>query len=141
MFRCGRRLFPRLFELETRISPAAGQLDPSFGVGGLVTTQFPKASDDFGRSIAIDSLGRILVAGYSDNGFNYDAAVTRYTSDGALDPTFGGTGVITFPLGPQGETTYAVAVDEFDRVLVAGDAWSDWTYAYDFAVARLTTTG
>ena len=41
---------------------SAGVLDPSFGGDGLVTTDFG-STDDIGRAVAIDSSGRIVVAG------------------------------------------------------------------------------
>src|SRR5262245_15169325 len=102
MSRACQRLIPlRICQLEVRTAPAAGLLDPTFGVGGLVTTRFPSPSDDFGQAVAVDSLGRIVVAGQSHNGSNIygsngDFAVARYTSAGALDLTFGETGVVTF---------------------------------------------
>ena len=48
-----------------------GSLDNTFGTGGKVTTDFG-SSDDGGQSIAIQSDGKILVAGYNYNGYNSD---------------------------------------------------------------------
>jgi len=55
----------------------AGDLDPAFGSGGKVTTPIG-SSDDNGAAVAIDSSGRIVVAGSSSNGSNFDFAVVRY---------------------------------------------------------------
>src|SRR6185503_2920007 len=57
-------------------------------------------SDDYGQSVAVQSDGKILLAGYSYpyNGSNYDFALVRYTAAGALDtgsgsnPGFGNLG-------------------------------------------------
>ena len=43
--------------------------------------------------VAVQSDGKILVAGYSYSpGSNYNFALARYTSTGALDPSFGSGG-------------------------------------------------
>ena len=53
-----------------------GTLDTGFGSGGKVITPVG-SSDDFGRAMALQNDGKILVAGYSSNGSNYDFAVIR----------------------------------------------------------------
>jgi uncharacterized delta-60 repeat protein len=121
------------------MAPAAGMLDPTFGVGGRVTTRLGYPSDEFARSVAIDSLGRIAVVGEVFNGTNYDFAVTRFTVTGALDTAFGGTGVVTFDFAGSDDSAYCVAVDSMNRVVVAGYALNG--SSYDFAVARLTAAG
>ena len=63
-----------------------GSLDTSFGVDGKVTTAIG-SGDDYGYDVTVQSDGKILVAGYSDNG-SYDLALTRYNADGSLDTTF-----------------------------------------------------
>ena len=54
-----------------------GSLDNTFGTGGKVTTDFG-SSDDEGYSVVIQGDGKILVAGWSDNGSNEDFALVRY---------------------------------------------------------------
>jgi uncharacterized delta-60 repeat protein len=59
-----------------RYTPA-GVLDTSFGTGGKVTT--PVGSDEhYGYAVAVDSDGRVIVAGWSENGSDGDFAVARY---------------------------------------------------------------
>lgn len=136
------RLFhPRLCRLEDRTAPAAGMLDPTFGVGGRVTTRFPVPSADIGQATAIDSLGRMVIAGQTNNGSNQDFAITRFTPAGALDTTFGGTGIMTFGFGGFDDYAYSVAVDSLDRVVVAGYTDTNGAGNDDFAVARLTAAG
>ena len=81
--RAANDLYARLLGLEDRLNPGAGQFDPAFGMGGLVTTLFPFSSDDRAAATAIDSMGRILVAGNAYYGNYGDAVVVRYTSTGA----------------------------------------------------------
>jgi uncharacterized delta-60 repeat protein len=74
-----------------------GALDLTFGTGGKVTT--PVGSGNMANSVAIQTDGKLVVAGYSYNGTNYDFALVRYTTNGALDLTFGTGGIVTTPIG------------------------------------------
>ncbi len=65
-----------------------GTLDPTFGIGGKVTTDF-LGNIDFGSAIAIQSNGKIVVFGTANDGSNNDFALARYLSNGTLDATFG----------------------------------------------------
>ena len=63
-----------------------GILDPSFGSGGLVNTDF--GSVDHGEALAIDANCRIVVAGYTwplETG-DGDFALARYSNGGCVEP-------------------------------------------------------
>ncbi|MEZ5845102.1 MAG: delta-60 repeat domain-containing protein, partial [Hyphomicrobiaceae bacterium] len=98
-----------------------GTLDTSFGGGdGIVTTPVG-SSNDLGLSVALQSDGRIVVAGYSYNGANNDFALVRYNADGSLDDSFGGgDGIVTTPIGSSHDQAYSVALQSDGRVVVAG---------------------
>jgi len=67
---------------------ATGQLDTTFGTGGLTTIPLGDAAE----SIALQKDGRILV-GSSNRGENgRPMVVARLTSSGAVDPSFGTNG-------------------------------------------------
>jgi uncharacterized delta-60 repeat protein len=89
-----------------------GSLDPSFGAGGLVTTHLSgPGGEDEARAVAIQSDGRIIVAGESDN----HLALARYTTDGNLDPSFGIGGLVTSDWSGGAE---AMVVDSNDSFVV-----------------------
>ena len=69
-----------------------GSLDTTFGVGGIQTTSFGSGYA-VGHSVAIQSDGKILVAGRAYNGSNEDFGLARYNTDGSLDSTFGDNGI------------------------------------------------
>lgn len=71
-----------------------GTLDNSFGIGGIVSTDVQLGSDDRAKSIAIQNDGKIVLAGYSDDGSDRNAAIVRYNTNGSLDATFGTAGVV-----------------------------------------------
>ncbi len=56
---------------------APGDLDLSFGNGGKVITPIGSSSDH-AQSVAIQSDGKIVAAGNSDNGADHDFALVRY---------------------------------------------------------------
>jgi len=77
---------------------SAGELDTSFSTDGIVTTAIG-SSADHGYAVALDSAGRIIVAGRSYNGSNYDFAVVRYNVDGSLDTSFSTDGIVLTDFG------------------------------------------
>ena len=123
---------------------ADGSLDPTFGEGGIVVVDFGY-TNDYATGVAVDSHGRVVVAGYSiDNqlGPSDDAVVwvVRLKADGRIDPSFDGDGKQTVDFGGTDERAYGVAVDSQDRVIVAGYTSGSST-GLDFAVARLDAFG
>jgi uncharacterized delta-60 repeat protein len=77
-------------------------LDPSFGNGGVVLTQFGNNVNNFGfADAALQSNGDILVLGTVTfiGGATQSAVLVRYLPNGALDPAFGTAGQVTVTLG------------------------------------------
>src|SRR5262245_15013971 len=134
--RAGIRL--RLEMLEDRITPSAGALDPTFGTSGLVITAIG-ASDDFGHSMVIDSAGKIVSAGKSYNGGNYDFALARYNADGSLDVTFDGDGKLTTAIGAGDDLALSVIIDGSGKIVVAGYSFNGSND--DFALTRYNVDG
>jgi uncharacterized delta-60 repeat protein len=112
-----------------------GQLDPTFGSGGIVVTPGPE--DELIRAVIIANAGKILVAGYVGSGATtLWLRLARYLPNGSLDSTFGGTGVVTTPIG-----NYAGALSlalEPDGKIIAG-GWA--TAGPSFALARYNHDG
>ena len=74
-----------------------GSSDPTFGVGGKVTTIFdiPETRWALPSALAIHADGKIVGAGISSDRFDeYNGILVRYNSDGSLDATFGLGGVL-----------------------------------------------
>lgn len=113
-----------LIALLVAASPAAwaadGDLDPGFGTGGKVTTPFPGGA--FGAAVAVDQVGRIVVAGAAAGASSTgEIALARYDAGGDLDPTFGDGGRVTTPIaGGNGDEARSVAIQENGRIVVAG---------------------
>jgi uncharacterized delta-60 repeat protein len=119
---------------------STGALDTSFNGTGKVTTPIG-SSFDYGQSVAVQSDGRIVVAGFSYNASsNYDFALVRYTSTGALDTSFNGTGKVTTPIGSGGDFGSSVVVQSDGKIVVAGSTFNA-SENTDFALVRYTSTG
>src|SRR3990167_2042134 len=115
-----------------------GSLDTTFNSTGIVTTAIGSSSD-VGRSVAIQSDGKIVVAGYSYNGSNNDFALVRYNTDGTLDTTFNSTGIVTTAIGSSTDAANSVAIQSDGKIVVAG--YSNNGSDYDFALVRYNTDG
>lgn len=97
-----------------------GDLDPSFGTGG-VTAQ-PVGASATERGMAIDPQGRIVVVGAAVLSGNFRPVVARFLPNGSLDPGFDGDGVAFFtPPGSTGGGANAVTIDAQGGILVAAD--------------------
>ncbi|NUQ63357.1 MAG: M28 family peptidase, partial [Pirellulales bacterium] len=123
---------------------ADGSLDTSFDGDGKVTTAVGSGtSDDFVYGVAIQSDGKIVVAGYSWNTsvLKYDIALVRYNSNGTLDTSFSGDGKAT--TGSDASTIFglSMAIQPDGKIVVAANSYPNGTTQYDFAVVRFNTSG
>ncbi|WP_419194997.1 cadherin domain-containing protein, partial [Novipirellula herctigrandis] len=66
-----------------------GTLDTGFGTGGTGVATFDLGVQEYGKAIAIQSDGSILLSGYTGELSSYDAITIRLNSDGTLDTGFG----------------------------------------------------
>ena len=88
-------------------------------------------SHDYGNSITTDSQGRILVAGNSWDGSNYDMVIWRYMPDGSLDSTFGNNGIVVHDNAAGGnkhDYGFSITIDSQGRILVTGSSFNGSDY-------------
>ncbi len=123
-----------------------GTIDKSFGNNGTVRNYIASADsfDDEAHSVAIQSDGKIVAAGWSEDGYSATPqafALARYNSNGTLDSTFGsgGTVRVAVPLpGIPNEVGLAYSVAALpDGKILAGGYCSD----SGFAVVRFNGNG
>ena len=126
-----------------RYTPAM-ELDPTFGQGGVVLTDFGK-SYDWAYAMALLPDGKILLAGVSSLSGSKDFALARYTSDGKLDPSFGQGGLVTEQTRSlTADIIRGIAVQPDGRIVVAGVSYEDVATVGpngDFMVARYLPNG
>jgi uncharacterized delta-60 repeat protein len=114
----------------------SGALDPSFGSGGKLNTSL--GDDAAAYALALQPDGKIIAAGTSRIEGTEVFAVARYTTEGALDTTFGEGGKLTLFIGDFNGAS-SVAVQPDGKIVVAG--YTSLKNQYDFLVVRLTETG
>jgi uncharacterized delta-60 repeat protein len=129
------------FDVAVARFTTAGTLDPSFGAGGVMTTDFA-SNDDSGEALLLQPDGRILVAGTTASPPPRRFALLRYTVHGHLDPTFGNGGAVRTGFSNLAYATSAALAPEGKAVLL-GSVITDWGGVgdgsgdtHDFALAR-----
>jgi uncharacterized delta-60 repeat protein len=99
-----------------------GQLDPSFGSGGRVTTVLP-GIPSAAYAVALQPDGKIVAAGAAEVAGNVDFFFARYNPDGSPDMSFGGAdGIETVPVGNEEDEAEDVAIAPDGRIVASGTA-------------------
>ncbi len=98
-----------------------GKLDTSFGANGIVVTKVG-LSDDYGYSVALQKDSKIIVAGHTYNGSNFDLVLIRYNSYGLLDPLFGENGIVTTAISLGDNLACCVLIQRNGKILIVGTA-------------------
>jgi uncharacterized delta-60 repeat protein len=115
---------------------ADGSLDTVFGSNGRVITNF--GATEQALALVLQPDGKIVVAGRTNkpapNG-NFDFALARYESGGAVDNTFGTLGLVTTDFGGSVDRAFAMALQPDGKLVVAGDSDAN------FALARYNSNG
>ncbi len=125
--------------LPNTVQAAAGDLDPTFGISGKVTTDFSTNLDD-AQAIMIQPDGKIIAAG--TNGVDF--ALARYNIDGSLDLTFATNGKTTTDFfGVPEDRVFSIALQPDGKIIAAGRARSNInsTNPLGFAMARYNSDG
>lgn len=105
-----------LFGVVSTASAAPGELDPTFGSGGKVTT--PLEATAMSTAVVVQPDGKVVAAGTADN--NGSFALVRYNRDGTLDRSFGTGGVAKKPVGHTG--VFGMVLQPDGRFVVVGHA-------------------
>lgn len=94
-----------------------GSLDTGFGTAGITKTSLSNTTDDFGNAIDIQTDGKIVIAGTSNN----RAVIARYNVNGTLDITFGTGGIIITNFdGTEPAEAYGITVQTDQKIVVVG---------------------
>ena len=100
---------------------AAGDLDPRFGNGGVVTTDFSQ-TDDVAFGIAVQPDGKIVASGQSGIYPELHSALARYNRNGRLDSTFGTGGKVVVTFDSSSDYLYAPVIQSDGKIVAAGSA-------------------
>jgi uncharacterized delta-60 repeat protein len=118
--------------LLVRYSGANGSLDASFGAGGISTPNIGQNNE--ARTLLVQPDGKIVAAGADA----LDFVLTRYSSGGVLDSSFGSNGVVRTSIGASGSDVAYDLVTPFPGSLLAVGTTDQG--AQIFALARYSAT-
>src|SRR5271167_4903897 len=128
-------IFSILLAASQQAFAQAGQLDPTFGNGGIVTTDFGiqtgSSNVASANAVVIQPNGQIVVVGGIPGNRDFPVpAVARYNTNGSLDTTFGTSGIGSIP-SMEDAPLSAVALQSDGKIVVVGETF----------VARFLSTG
>ncbi len=115
-----------------------GKLDSSFNNTGKLNVPIGNFHDE-ARAIAIQPNGKIVVAGYSYNGSDYDFSAIRINANGALDNSFDSDGKLSLAIPNSNEYLDAVSIQADGKILLAGAGIADGKRS--FFIVRLNSNG
>lgn len=97
-----------------------GTLDTGFGLNNGYTTTALGSSYDVCASMAVQSDGKIILAGSTVISGWPDIGLVRYNSNGTPDNSFGTNGIVSTAFSPTADIGLKVILQPDDKILVAG---------------------
>lgn len=117
---------------------ANGTLDETFGENGIVLYD-ANGRDDYGRAIAVQNEGSILVAARSSGDGTSLALILKLNTTGTRDTSFGTQGVAVYP-GTKGNDGFRdLALQADGKILVSG--YTNTDAGFEVLTARYTADG
>ncbi len=121
-------------------TPTPGDLDTTFDSDGKLTTC---CGNSPGHSVAIQSDGKIVVAGWRRNliTFLFDIWLLRYNTDGGIDASFGNNGTVTTPTVSNNNDPgrVSIALQSDGKIVVSN--WASGSTGYGTYVYRYNSSG
>lgn len=97
----------------------SGAPDNSFGMGGKATVTVSNLHND-AKALALQTDGKIMVAGFYRNNSYNDPVVVRFNPDGTVDNSFGQNGVAQFILSNQYDEFHDIAIQPDGKIVLGG---------------------
>ena len=118
---------------------ADGSTDNTFNKNGRLIEGLNQGYTIY-TSSAVQKDGKIIAAGYTWNGSNFDFVVVRYNADGSLDNSFSQDGKQTTGFGSGDDFANAVSIQADGKIVLAGYTSTGNTSSY-FALVRYNADG
>ena len=118
---------------------STGLADPSFGTNGIINLS--RLGMINVGAITLDSSGRILVAGSGTVNDVTSLILTRLTTAGAVDTTFGSYGTAVLPLANHSVFASSIAVESDGSTLIGAQTETDGGFAMNWLLSHVTASG
>ncbi|MCA9159301.1 MAG: cadherin domain-containing protein, partial [Planctomycetales bacterium] len=130
----GSAIFSGSYDIALVQYNADGSLDTSFGGGDGIANSGIAGSDE-GNCVAVQSDGKILVAGSDNSNF----LLARFLSDGSLDTSYGTSGRVSTDFAGGLDKAYSMTLQADGKALLGGLTFNGTSF--DFGVVRYHTDG
>jgi len=122
-----------------------GTIDTTFN-GGLGYTTVVENKNVTPYSMVIQNDGKIVVTGdkYIDGTNGWNMIIWRFNSDGTLDTSFNGTGIVTHHSAAGGngdDTARDIKITSSGKIIVVGDSKGSSSFDRDLVVWKYNTDG
>lgn len=128
-----------LYDIVVRRFHADGTADTSFGTGGRLQIDLT-GEKEIPTAAVLQTDGKLLIVGQSDNGPDADQFILRLTTSGSLDPTFGFGGRVIRGFDPDSGGFNDVAVQADGKIVAVGGIGGDLSVTRFNANGSLDTT-
>jgi uncharacterized delta-60 repeat protein len=125
----------------TPVHAAPGDLDPTFGLGGIAVVDL--GGYDHGQDLALQPDGKVVVGGYASVPGASSFGLARLNPDGSLDTSFGNGGQVFATLFGRSASLEDLALQPDGKIVVGGyvDLGTLTEYNSDFWLARFNKNG
>lgn len=123
-----------------RYSTSNGALDSTFDGDGRRIDDFGKAWSE-ANDVAVQSDGRIVLAGTVARAGDFNFAAARFLPDGTPDSSFAGNGRLEFSVGDYSNQARALLIQADDRVVLGGYGAMPSVASHGFALSRRQVDG
>lgn len=96
-----------------------GSFDTSYGNNGVATARLVDGAN-YSNGMVLQADGKPILAGYTIEQTTYNMAMVRFTTDGSLDTTFNGNGMVSFDLNDREDYGNAIALQADEKIILAG---------------------
>lgn len=119
-----------------------GSLDATFASNGVFSLDLQSGSVDEVNDLLVQTDGKIVLGGTSDDGANKSGALVRLNSDGTADATFGTNGIAILDFGPSNENLLnTIGFHAASGNIILGGAMVNSTSNAQPVIARVTSSG
>ncbi|MGC2237791.1 MAG: FG-GAP-like repeat-containing protein [Pyrinomonadaceae bacterium] len=118
-----------------------GTLDNSFDGNGVAAPVVNGFSDEHCYDMALQPDGKIILVGTTagDDNLPTDIAVMRLNTDGSLDTTFSGSGILVITFNNVSEAANAVVIQPDGKIVIGG--FLNDTFKNEYLLMRLEANG
>ena len=110
-----------------------GSLDTSYGTSGVATARLVDGAN-YANDMVLQANGKPILMGYTITQGTIDMAMVRFDTDGNLDSTFDGDGMVSFDNMGREDYSYSIALQADNKIILAGYSYGGG--GSEFEVAR-----